>query len=57
MAEVYPKPEPNSNAEPELYDPDSLEGILAEADVVRGIVYELFGEEDPVIKEGTDEQA
>lgn len=37
--------------EPKQYDPDSLEGILAEADVVRSIVCEIFGEEDPVIKE------
>lgn len=38
---------------PKLYDPDSLEGIAAEADVVRSTVLEIFGEEDedPVIKE------
>lgn len=36
---------------PKLYDPDSLEGIQAEADIVRATVYEIFSEEDPVIKE------
>lgn len=41
------------NRPTELYDPDSLEGILAEADIVRSTVLEIFGEEDedPVIKE------
>lgn len=39
---------------PTLYDADSLEGIAAEADVVRSTILEIFGEEDedPVRKEG-----